>query len=134
MPSPISKTRSSTRVVILGILVVLGCASGMPANDSPARGSGLVVFVTNDSFSDVRVYAIVGEGNRIRLGSVEALSQRALRLPFRELSSSSGVRLIAQPLAAGEAHTTSLIRPSLGDTIEWQLANRTEISRWHIRM
>lgn len=79
--------RLAAFVVVLSVGVVAGCASAGHTSRAPAELAGLVVFVRNDSFTDVREYALVGEGSRVRMGSVGAVSQRALTLPSTVLSS-----------------------------------------------
>ena len=124
------------RVATVADLLALGlllsaCAARESGGLSRPR-EPITIEVRNQSFADLRVEALIGESNRVRLGRVEALNSATLRVPIA-LSGAAFVRLMARPLAAGAIHQTEPIRPEPGDTIVWIVGNQVQISRWYVR-
>jgi hypothetical protein len=110
-------------------VVLSACAAGPGANDRPAiaPGSDAVVQVTNNNWSDVRVYA-ERDGLRIRLGRVTSMGTEVFRMPAVLMASTGPIRLIADPLGSSETHVTHGMLVWAGQRVNYTVSNDLRIS------
>lgn len=110
------------------------CATGASLDDRPrgADGSQAQVRVTNNNWSDVRVF-VEREGLRVRLGSVTTMATEVFRLPAALAESSGLIRLIADPIGSGDRHVTHSIMIWPGQLIDYTVSNDLAISSAFVR-
>jgi hypothetical protein len=90
------------------------------------------VDVTNSSWFDVVVYS-VGSGTRWRLGMVTSMSNRTFRIPRRDLLTSAGLRLMADPIGSPHVFVSERIVMSPGDRVAFTVAPHLAQSYFAIR-
>ena len=101
-------------------------ASAVQNEDAPDRAGELVtVYVTNDSFSDMRIYVVeTALGRRTwRLGYVTALSKARLEIPDRLGAELGNLVLLGVPLGAGGRHSTGNLLTWPGALVDWRIAS-----------
>ena len=94
---------------------------------SPAVSPQTTVFVRNDSWFDVRIYAVNG-GRRDRLGTVTGLSSAEFELPDWILTPGERLHLVADPIGGRGGLVSPRLLVTPGDVIEWQLRNNLRLS------
>jgi hypothetical protein len=91
-----------------------------------------VVRVTNNNWSDVRVYLVYGT-QRIRLGTVTSMQAAVLRVPQTYTSTSRSVRLLIDPIAQRETYLSEPITLGPGQHVDFRVQNHLAISSYSIR-
>lgn len=99
------------------------------ASDSPTR-TQVLVSVESHNWNDITVYLLAG-GLPQRLGMVTALSRATFEFSSHWLSSGTGVRLRALPVA-GPPFTTETILVLPGQVITWTLENHLDASNFSV--
>lgn len=110
-------------------VVLAACAAGPGVNDQPGVSPGLdaQVHVTNNNWSDVRVYA-ERDGVRVRLGRVTSMGTEVFRMPEILMASTGPFRLIADPLGSTERHVTHGMLVWPGQKVTYTVSNDLRIS------
>ncbi len=90
---------------------------------SDLADQGVTVHVTNDSWSEMRIYLVeVGTLRlRHRLGSVTPLSAASFEIPDHFGAESSDLVLVAVAMASREQHRTSRLLTWPGAVVNWRL-------------
>ena len=130
--------RNTTGTRLLGavgtslmLAAVVACApAGSSARTEPLPVT--LVEVSNNSWYDVVVYS-VGSGPRWRLGMVTSLSRETFRVPRRDILSSAGLRLMADPIGSSERYVSDRILTSPGDQVSFTVTPRVAQSYYAIR-
>lgn len=95
-------------------LLITGCAARQ--GGATAENGSAAVEVRNQSWSDMRIYAVSGS-QRTRLGMVTANSTAVLRIPSHVVAGGRDVSFIADAVAGGAASSFNIfVRP--GDQVE----------------
>jgi hypothetical protein len=126
LPKMLALAVTATTVAACGATANLQDRPGGPGDDVTR------VEVTNDNWSDIRVYA-ERDGQRVRLGSVTTMRTEVFRLPADLLQGSGSIRLIADPIGAGERHVTHRILIWPGQTVRYNVANHIGVSHAFVR-
>jgi hypothetical protein len=113
-----------TRMTITALFGLMIACSG---NQEPVAGplsagpgEAMEIAVHNGTTSSLRIFAEVA-GEEMQLGRVDALGQRALRIPY---GAGGTVRLVARPAAGSVAaarHRSEPIQIIGGQRVEWHL-------------
>jgi hypothetical protein len=115
-------------VLVLLVGVAAGCA---PVGGAPGSGPSLAaagagvedavqVQVRNETTSTLRIFVESG-GDEMPMGRVEALGERAIRIPY---GMGGTIRLVARPgvgMPTEARHRSEPIQVMRGQRIEWQL-------------
>lgn len=102
-----------TLLPLMVILLIAGCGARRGAAGL-AEGAATVE-VRNQSWSDMRIYAVSGS-QRTRLGTVTATSSAVLRIPSHVVAGGRDVSFLADALAGGAATSFNIfVRP--GDQV-----------------
>jgi hypothetical protein len=111
-------------------MVAGGCASAdrAPGED---RVPDVLVQVSNNHWSDVRVYAVVASGARQRLGLVNSFTEQTFRLP-RHMLAVRGLRLEADPVGSSRTHTSPQLQVPPGGRVVWELENSLPLSSAYV--
>ncbi len=127
-----SQTLRAGAVVLL--LAAAACATHrpMPYKSASSSRSSCLLLIENHGISDVHVYAVVGQGQRVRLGRVNALETIRMRLPA-SLVGARTVRLEAVPTLLGDPYTSDPVLIEEGTEIVWRLENDLGISTLFVR-
>ncbi len=115
---------------VAAIALTAACApASQGLEDSPApRGRQVAtVEVENNNWATMNVFVVQGS-SRIRLGTVTSMNRAVFRIPTSLLSTSGGMRLVADPIGSLNAYTTSPIQVSPGERIEFTIQNHLAIS------
>jgi hypothetical protein len=125
-------TRLTTRLAAAALaLSFTACASGPAAGPQTAPaaplGSQAQVQVTNNNWSDMRVY-VERSGMRQRLGTVTSMGTRTFDIPRTMLSGASSVRLIADPIGANQGFVSHPLQVSPGQQVNFTIENQMSIS------
>ena len=107
---------------------------GAPAvqnEDAPDRAGELVtVYVTNDSFSCMRIYVVeTALGRRLwRLGYVTGLSKARFEIPDHMGAELGSLVLFAVALGSGQAQSTGNLPTWPGALVDWRIASTRALS------
>lgn len=109
--------------LLLPVLLLAGCAG------SRARGGGgfdggtrTTVEVENRSWSAVNVYALRG-GQRVRLGTVQAVSTSVLTIPPAVVSGVSSLSFLIDPIGSSRTPISQEISVREGDQLKLYVPN-----------
>lgn len=86
----------------------------------PAADRGMILFVDNHNFLDVRVFLLT-DGDRLKIGTVPSLSKRVFRVTEADLGGALELRLLADPIGSRDSFSTQAIPVQPGAIIEWQV-------------
>ncbi len=130
-PQPHQKERflieSSYRRTLAVTLTMTACVGGCSLlrggdEDAEPEVVEVVVVVENRNWQDVTVYALRG-GARVRLGTVTSMQTGRFVLST-EMTGSTQLRLMADPVGSLETFTSEPVRVEPGDQVQWRLANQ----------
>jgi hypothetical protein len=91
------------------------------------------VRVENGNWLDIRVYAVNESGAYDRLGTVTSFSSSTFQLPRWMSAANSQVQLVAVPIGSNRSYAAQPVLVSLGDVVEWRLANNLALSSIWVR-
>jgi predicted small lipoprotein YifL len=97
------------------VLLLGGCATARQGPLPPAE-SAATVRVENQSFSDVRIFAIA-DGRRVRLGTVTGSRTASLRIPPALVAAGRELAFEANPVGSRAAATSFRIWVDPGDEV-----------------
>lgn len=97
----------------------------------PAASSPMLQ-IENHGFRDVHLYALAGNGSRVRLGRVNARETLRMRLP-PALRGARYLRLQAEPTLLGAAYTSEQVLIEEGTEVVWMLENELSMSKLFLR-
>ncbi len=99
--------------------------------DAPDRAGELVtVYVTNDSFSDMRIYVVetaLARHSR-RLGYVSGLSKASFVIPDYMGAELGSLVLVAVALGSRERQSTGTLLTWPGASVDWRIRSRRGLS------
>lgn len=131
MLRPLSTTEPSKEVpvrslrslllVLLPVLLLAGCA-GKRAPAGVDVGGRTTVEVENRSWSAVNVYAVRG-GQRVRLGTVQAVSTSVLNIPPAIVSGVSSLSFLIDPIGSSRTPISQEISVREGDQLKLYVPN-----------
>lgn len=108
-------------LLLLPVLLLAGCAGNR--NRGGADGSTrTTVEVENRSWSAVNVYAIRG-GQRVRLGTVQAVSTQVLTIPAAIVSGVTSLSFLIDPIGSNRTPISQEISVREGDQITLYVPN-----------
>ncbi len=102
---------------------------GAPAaqnEEASDRSSELVtVYVTNNSWSDMRIYVVetVTQRRRFRLGYVTALSKARFEIPDHLGAELGHLVLVAEAIGSRQRKLTDRLLTEPGGFVDWNIAN-----------
>ena len=109
-------------IALLASTVSIGaCASLNHRGGGEAQAQQTALQVTNDSWSDMTVYAIVG-GSPWRIGFVSGHTTATFKLSQGLVTDTRGLQLLARPIA-GRAYLIPAVQVSPGEVVSVTLAN-----------
>jgi hypothetical protein len=127
--------RAYSRAVslLVSVIVLGGCGAHQAAapTDRPAVRS-TQVHVTNNNWSDVRVY-LVRNTLRVRLGMVTSASSASFNVPSTLMGPAATVHLEVRPLAASQRYVTPPLQVTAGQRIDFTVQNHLAISSVIVR-
>lgn len=117
---------NATLLLLLVCGAVLGCAAATQENGPVVGGadSDATLVVDNQSTSDMRIYAIISGGQRVRLGSVSGLSTQRLSIPRHVIGGGRDVAFEADPLAGQSSATSFNIYVAPGQEVTIRIPSR----------
>lgn len=124
--------RAPEWMALMAVIAVAGCATnaGRAALERP-QVAEVPVVVENHHWNDVTVYRVQG-GQRIRLGTVPAMSTRSFDLGGG-LNPGRQVRLEADPLGGMRGQRSNPVQVQVGDELHWVLENELVLSSLVVR-
>ena len=136
-------TKRTIYVALLALLVGGSTAAplqgqtqeeGAPAAQSEEAhdraGELVTVYVTNDSFSDMRIYVVETTLTRRswRLGYVTGLSKASFEIPDHMGAELGNLVLVAVALGSRERQSTGTLLTWPGASVDWRIASRRHLS------
>ncbi len=110
-------------LLLLPVLLFAGCAGGRQGRAAEGDESiRTTVRVENRSWSAVNVYAVRG-GQRVRLGTVQAVSTQALNIPSAVVSGVTTLSFLIDPIGSNRTPITQEISVREGDQITLYVPN-----------
>lgn len=90
----------------------------------------VTVYVTNDSYSDMRIYVVETalSRRRWRIGNVTALSKARFELPDHLGAELGNLVLVAVALGSREGQSTGTLLTWPGASVDWHIASRRGLS------
>lgn len=108
------------KLVVLGTIVLVGCAGkGHDVGATPIP-KNIALRVTNHNFLDVVIYAVC-EGQRTRIGVAGGSGYTLMDVPRRLLGPGQEMRLVGDAIGSDERAVTETIVVQPGQFIELQL-------------
>ena len=107
---------------------------GVPAaqNEPAAEQSGelVTVQVSNNSWSDMRIYVVetATQRTRWRLGTVTALSRARFELPDHLGAELSHLVLVAVAISSRQRRLTDRLQTWPGAVVDWNISNQSGLS------
>ena len=89
------------------------------------------VTIRNDNLLDVAVYLVRG-GARFRIGTVRGMSSETFRLADRGLSTTTPLRIMADPIGGNRRYMTDAVMLSPGQRLEVTAAKAISISSFAV--
>lgn len=121
-------------LLFMGVLLSLllsACTSAEPARrfgfGARAPQEFIRIEVVNDNFADMTIFAM-GGGANIRLGDVTGKSTATFSLDPAQLSPSSALRLLADPLGSRNAFLSDEVVPGRGAVVVLNVAPSLQMS------
>ena len=123
--------RSGLFAVVVAVAACASTALSDPDPDGPGRNS-CTLMLENHGFTDLHVFALVGNGSRVRLARINALEKRRIQLPASFVGVRN-MRLEAVPTVVGAAYTSESVPLEGGTEVVWQLKNNLRLSALFVR-
>lgn len=101
--------------------------------DQPRRRATVTIEVNNGNWLDVRVYAVRENGASDRVGTVTSGTSTRFELPRWLTSHTMQIQLVAAPIGSTRRYRAPPVMVSVGDVIEWRLANNLALSSISVR-
>jgi hypothetical protein len=110
-------------------LVVGACGvADSGARSAPApRMERATVHVTNNNWSDVRIFAVY-QGQRVRLGTVTSMGSQVLRIPQTMVRAAGNIRLLVDPIGSNDTFVSEPLHIRPGQQVEFTVQNHIAIS------
>lgn len=126
------RTLSQTTALAVVTAGLVGCAGSRayPGLDVEP-GAATVLEVTNNNWSDVKIYAVRG-ATKFRLGSVNSFSTTRLRVPAA-LTSVNELRLRVELIGSRAAYTTESFPIGPSSVVSWVINDHLPLSRLAVR-
>lgn len=114
-------------IAAFSLLLAAGCSAAIGSSDPRGldRERGATVTVTNDNFTDVRIY-VTRSTMRFRLGTVPSMDVRRFTIPAAAVGGGASVRLVAHPVGIAAPHRTEAISITSSQVIRYRI--KKEIS------
>jgi len=130
--------RNMTRTIVAVALVAVvtlpaKLLAGSAAMADTVTADRISVRVENGNWLDVRVYAVNESGAYDRLGTVTSFTTRTFELPRWITAPTSQIQLVAVPIGSARSYAAQPVLASVGDVIEWRLANNLALSSIWVR-
>lgn len=109
-------------LVLLPVLLLAGCAGNRPRAAVADGAARTTVEVENRSWSAVNVYALRG-GQRVRLGTVQAVSTSVLTIPPAVVSGVSSLSFLIDPIGSSRTPISQEISVREGDQLKLYVPN-----------
>lgn len=114
------------------LVAVSACSSNAHPNTSPAIDGPDFVFVRNNNWLRVNVFAVRG-GARFRLGDVEGNDKAFLRVP-RGAAVDGTVQLLIDPIGSRETFLTEPIAVGRGGQVDFTVASTLQMSSYMVKI
>ncbi len=128
-----SSSNRWSRLPVLFLFILSGVACSTRRPPSAAPMGDVVLRVENHQYQDLTVYLMRAEVP-LRIGFVEGLHARVLRIPASYLGGSPELMLRAESRNAPEA---AILSPAFhvdrGQTMEWVVRGATSLSSFRVR-
>ena len=125
---------NAKKLLIPMFALALGTAVAAPAQAMDVRAAAedsvrqaVTINVVNYNSLSMQVYAIIGSV-RYRLGRVNGLGRRTLKIPASAVSNGNDIRLVAVSVGRRIANTTRVEFVSPGDELEYRIESRLALS------
>jgi hypothetical protein len=121
--------------------VALVAAAALPASlnaqsessDVTSNETRVTVQVDNGNWLDMRLYVVVDGGAYDRIGTVTGFSKGKFEIPRQLTATNSPIQLVAAPIGSTERYAAQPVMVSVGDVVEWRLANNLAMSSIFVR-
>jgi hypothetical protein len=104
------------------VLLLAGCAGNRSRGGAADGGGRTTVEVENRSWSAVNVYAVRG-GQRVRLGTVQAVTTSVLTIPSAIVSGVTSLSFLIDPIGSSRTPISQEISVREGDQITLYVPN-----------
>lgn len=98
------------------ICAIFAACASLGKQGPIAKGPDTIVVVDNRAFLDMNIYIIRG-GQRIRLGTANALSTTKLTIPKGIILGPTEVRFLADPIGSSHTPISEVITVNEGDEV-----------------
>ena len=112
-------------LVFLPISFLLSCSGSRPEDQPPPE----LVFVRNDNWQDVTIFAVSMTGSLRRLGDVRGVNQQVLVIPG-DIADGTAIRILVEPIGSTDHFITDQIVVSGFQRISLRVAPYLASSHW----
>ncbi len=113
------QTARSSRIIALGLLLLLGSALGCRSGGASAGHTDepkTTIDIQNNDFNDMTIY-VLNNGQRSRIGIAPGNKITTLTIPGYLITGISYLRFVASPLAGNRSPVSEEINVSPGDQL-----------------
>lgn len=108
------------------------CAPAMTGSEDVAfRNEQTMLVVENNNWTDMTLY-VLRDGSRARVGSVTGLGHGRFKLPDALVGGAGDIRILADPLGAGERFVSHPLTIMPGQEIRLRLENNIALSSYSV--
>lgn len=107
------------------------CAPAMSSDGAATMPEQTALVVDNNNWTDMTLY-VLRDGMRVRIGSVTALSKARFRLSDALIGGAGDVRILADPLAAGDRFVSHPLTILPGQEVRLRLENNIALSSYSV--
>lgn len=126
------KRMGSLVAALVASASLAACAPAMNGSEEVAqRNAETTLVVQNNNWTDMTVY-VLRDGARARIGSVTGLSQGRFRLSDALVGGAGDVRILADPLGAGERFVSHPLIIMPGQEVRLRLENNIALSSYSV--
>jgi hypothetical protein len=108
------------RMLLVAACVALPACASSGGNAAAADHPATTVLVDNQAFLDMTIYVLQG-GQRIRLGTANALTKTKFRIPVGIVNGITTVRFLADPIGSNRNPVSDQLTVNEGDEVELRI-------------
>jgi len=126
------KRMGSLAAALIASASFAACAPAMKNTEDVALGNEQTMLVVqNYNWTDMTLY-VLRDGTRARIGSVTGLGQGRFRLSDALVGGAGDIRILADPLGAGERFVSHPLTILPGQEIRLRLENNIALSSYSV--
>jgi len=126
------KRMGNLAAALLASASLAACAPALSQTDEYSyRETDATLVVQNNNWTDMTLY-VLRDGTRARIGAVNGLGQARFKLSSALVGGAGDIRILADPLGAGERFVSHPLNIMPGQEVRLRLENNIALSSYSI--